>query len=101
MQPFICGEGNKVLALAGYEAMENGGGGGGAHVDFRRLGEGPDGVDVVVEDDDPDHHSQAERHRLLAGEAAAVFPGGTRSGVRNAAEGRRERPAAILTASPA
>lgn len=29
---------------------------------------------VVVEDDDPDHDSQAERHRLLAGEAAAVLP---------------------------
>lgn len=33
-------------------------------------------MDVVVEDDDPDHHSQAERNRLLAGEAAAVLPEG-------------------------
>lgn len=31
---------------------------------------------VVVEDDDPDHDSQAEGHRLLAGEAAAVLPAG-------------------------
>lgn len=36
-------------------------------------------MDVVVEDDDPDHDSQAERHRLLAGESAAVLPEGTRS----------------------
>lgn len=33
-------------------------------------------MDVVVEDDDPDHHSQAEGDRLLAGEAAAVLPEG-------------------------
>lgn len=33
---------------------------------------------VVVEDDDPDHDSQAEGYRLLAGEAAAVLPGGKR-----------------------
>lgn len=35
---------------------------------------------VVVKDDDPDHHPQAERHRLLTGESAAVFPERTRSG---------------------
>lgn len=28
---------------------------------------------IVVQDDDPDHHPQAERHRLLAGEPAAVL----------------------------
>lgn len=31
-------------------------------------------MDVVVKDDDPDHHPQAERHRLLTGESAAVLP---------------------------
>lgn len=39
-------------------------------------------MDVVVEDDDPDHDSQAERHRLLAGESAAVLPEGGQSCVR-------------------
>lgn len=41
-------------------------------------------MDVVVEDDDPDHDSQAERHRLLAGEPAAVLPEGAHSCVREA-----------------
>lgn len=68
-----------------------GGEGGGAHIDFGRLCKSSDGMDVVVEDDDPDHHSQAERHRLLAGEATAVFPGGTQSRVRNADESGWER----------
>lgn len=45
-------------------------------------------MDVVVEDDDPDHHSQAERHRLLAGESAAVLPNGTQSCVRKASAER-------------
>lgn len=31
-------------------------------------------MDVVVQDDDPDHHPEAERHRLLAGKTAAVLP---------------------------
>lgn len=33
---------------------------------------------VVVKDDDPDHHPQAERHRLFAGEPAAVLSERTR-----------------------
>lgn len=35
-------------------------------------------MDVVVQDDDPDHDPQAERHRLLTGESAAVLPERTR-----------------------
>lgn len=67
--------------------------GGCAHVDLGRLGERADGVDVVVEDDDPDHHPQAEGNRLLAGEAAAVLPGGAQSCVSatSAASGRARR----------
>lgn len=53
-------------------------------------------MDVVVEDDDPDHHSQAERHRLLAGESAAVLPDGTQSCVRKA-EGSARAAAAFGT----
>lgn len=29
---------------------------------------------MVVQDDDSDHHPEAERHRLLAGETAAIIP---------------------------
>lgn len=43
------------------------------HVYFGGLGEGPHRVDVVVEDDDPDHDPQTEGHGLLAGEAAPVL----------------------------
>lgn len=50
------------------------------HVDFGGLCEGAHGVHVVVEDDDPDHDPQAEGHRLLAGEAAAVLPARRRGG---------------------
>lgn len=46
-------------------------------------------MDVVVEDDDPDHHSQAERNRLLTGESAAVLPEGTQSCVSVAGERAR------------
>lgn len=44
------------------------------HVNFGGLGEGPHGVDVVVEDDDADHHPHAEQEGLGVGEAAAVLP---------------------------
>lgn len=49
------------------------------HVDLGRLCKCSYGMDVVVQDDDADHHPQAERHRLLAGEAAAVLPERRRS----------------------
>lgn len=58
-------------------------------------------MDVVVEDDDPDHHSQAERNRLLAGESAAVLPEGTQSCVSNTSAASENGVRAILTASPA
>lgn len=44
------------------------------HIDFGRLCESSYRMDVVVKDDDSDHHPQAERHRLLTGESAAVLP---------------------------
>ena len=50
------------------------------HVDFGRLGESSYRMDVVVQDDDPDHHPEAERHRVLTGEPAAVLPERTPSG---------------------
>lgn len=43
------------------------------HVDFGRLGERSYGMDVVVQDDHPDHHPEAEGHRVLACEAAAIL----------------------------
>lgn len=48
-----------------------------AHIDFGRLGESSYRMDVVVQNDDPHHDPEAEGHRLLAGEAAAVLPEGT------------------------
>lgn len=45
-----------------------------AHVDFGGLGEGADRVDVVVEDDDSDHHPHAEQHGVCVGEPAAILP---------------------------
>lgn len=92
---------SKPLALA--DRWDGGARGGCAHVDFGRLGEGPDRMDVVVEDDDPDHDPQAERHRLLAGESAAVLPGGGGGAeLRQGGEGgEREGVSAVLTAFPA
>lgn len=88
MQPFICGEESKASVSFSQHCAARRHGCGCAHVNLGRLGEGPDRMDVVVEDDDPDHHSQAERHRLLAGEPAAVLPNGTQSCVRKARAGR-------------
>lgn len=75
--------------------------GGCAHVNFGRLGESPDRMDVVVEDDDPDHDPQAERHRLLAGESAAVLPEGGAELRQGGEGGGREGVSAVLTAFPA
>lgn len=68
------GANQRQSSKAGRGRAGGGGGCGATHVDFGRLGEGADGMNVVVEDDDPDHHPQAEGHGLLAGEAAAVLP---------------------------
>lgn len=74
MQPFICGSQPdcqmKNLLWAGSKC-------GFTHVDFGRLGKRSNGMDVVVQDDDSHHHPEAEGHRLLAGETAAVIPDGT------------------------
>lgn len=48
------------------------------HIDFRRLGEGSYWMDIVVQDDYPDHHPEAETHRLLTGESAPVLSDRTR-----------------------
>lgn len=61
------------------------------HVDFGRLCESSYRMDVVVQDDDPDHHPQAEGHRVLAGESAAVLPERTRSGEIRRVHVRRKR----------
>ena len=57
-----------------------GGGGGGydklcTHIYIGRLGEGPDGVDVVVEDDDAHHDTKTEHDRLLITELGSVVTG--------------------------
>lgn len=80
MQPFICGTRNRQLESE--QGVKSGlrSGCGHTHVDFRRLGESSYRMDVVVQDDDPDHDPEAEGHRLLAGESAAVLP--DRTGVR-------------------
>lgn len=44
------------------------------HINFGGLGKSPDGVNVVVEDDDPHHHPHAEEHGVCVGETAAVLP---------------------------
>lgn len=44
------------------------------HIDLGGLGKGPHGVDVVVEDDDSNHHPHAEEEGLGVGEAAPVLP---------------------------
>lgn len=73
MQPFICGSQPdcqmKNLLEAGSKC-------GFTHVDFGRLGKRSNGMDVVIQDDDSHHHPEAERHRLLTGETAAVIPDG-------------------------
>lgn len=58
-------------------------------------------MDVVIEDDDPDHHAQAERDRLLACESAAVLPEGTHSCVSDTGAASHSGGGAILTAFPA
>ncbi len=43
------------------------------HIYFGGLCECADGMDVVVEDDDPHHDTQTEGNGLLTAEAAAVL----------------------------
>lgn len=43
------------------------------HVYFRGLGESADRMDIVVEDDDPDHDTQTEGHGLLAAETTSIL----------------------------
>lgn len=43
------------------------------HVYVGCFDEGSDGMDVVVEDDDPDHNTQAEHHGLFAFEFCSVI----------------------------
>ena len=44
------------------------------HINFGGLGKSPDGVNVVVEDDDSDHHPHAEQHGVRVGEPTAILP---------------------------
>lgn len=44
------------------------------HINFGGLGEGADGVNVVVENDDSNHHPHAEQHGVCVGEPTAVLP---------------------------
>lgn len=69
------------------------------HVDFGGLGEGSDRVDVVVEDDDSDHHPHAEQHGVCVGEPAAILPvrGG---GGRSAGQGAANQPQIKVTDEP-
>lgn len=39
-------------------------------------------MDVVIQDDNPDHDPEAERGRLLAAESAAVLPAGHKGQIR-------------------
>lgn len=43
------------------------------HVYFGGLGESTNWMDVVVEDDDPDHDTQTEGHGLLAAETTSIL----------------------------
>lgn len=77
------------------------------HVNFGGLGEGPHGVDVVVEDDDADHHPHAEEEGLGVGEAAAVLPA-PREGLGEPGGGgtwgpqhQNQNAPGVLTGSPA
>lgn len=47
----------------------------GTHINFGGLGECPDGVNMVVEDDDAHHHPHAEQHGVCVGEPTTVLPG--------------------------
>lgn len=44
------------------------------HIYLGGLVEGAVGVDVVVKDDDPDHHPHAKQNRVLTAEATWIFP---------------------------
>jgi len=44
------------------------------NINRRRLGKGSDGMNVIVENNDADHHPQAKHHRLLRRELGPVFP---------------------------
>lgn len=44
------------------------------HIDFGGLGESPDRVNVVVENNDSHHHPHAEQHSVCVGEPTAVLP---------------------------
>lgn len=48
---------------------------GGADVDLGGLVEGSVGMDVVVQDDDSNHHSHTEQQRVLTVEPARVVSG--------------------------
>lgn len=45
------------------------------HINFGGLGESPDRVNVVIQDDDTYHHPHAEQHGVCVGEPTAVLPG--------------------------
>ena len=62
-----------------------------SHVNFGGLGEGPDGVDVVVEDDDAHHHPHTEEHGVCVGEATAILTGGRERERERERERGRER----------
>lgn len=62
------------------------------HINFGSLGKSPDGVNVVVEDDDPHHHPHAEEHGVCVGETTAVLPATETVGRRkNKGEGRDKK----------
>lgn len=87
MQPFICGsQTDRWPWKEVCRATDRGC----THVDFGRFGESAHRMDVVVQDDDPDHDTQAERHRLLAAESAAVLPAAHEGHVRHEKAGRCE-----------
>lgn len=44
------------------------------HINFGGLGESPNRVNVVIENDDPHHHPHAEQHGICVGEPTTVFP---------------------------
>lgn len=44
------------------------------HINFGGLGESPDRVNVVIENDDSYHHPHAEQHGVCVGEPTAILP---------------------------
>jgi len=47
------------------------------HINWRRLSEGTDWMDVIVKNNHSDHHSYAEHYRLFIHKLWTIFPGNT------------------------